>query len=138
MQTESRPLRLRPLPRPARPTFERRRQRSDHAGEALGLALTAAARRGGLDVVVIVDDEGMVVASSETTLDLTMLAAVMPIIGRGQAVPRIRRDGEPRDLSVTAFDLLDERLYLAVLGGCHKARVRELRGSQAATRRILS
>ena len=138
MRSEPAPLRLRPLPRPARPTFERRRNRSDNAADALRLALTASMRRGALDCVLITDEEGMVVAKCETELDLDMLAAVTPIVGRGKAIPKIKRDGEPRELSVGTLEILDERLYIAVLGGSHRTRARELRGATAATRRILA
>ena len=138
MHVESPRLRLRPLPRPGRPTYERRRQRSLNAADALELALNGAAHRGALDAVLIVDDEGMIVAKSDTDLPLEMLAAVTPIVGRGQAVPRIRKDGELRELSVDTMELHDELLYVAVLGGDRRIRRRELQGTMAATRRILA
>lgn len=131
-------LRLCPLPRPANPYQERRRQRSTLAAEALELALSHAARRGQLDAVLVVDEQGMLVAKSDTALDLTMLAAVTPIVGRGKAVPRVRRGGEPRELSVDTMELLGERLYVAALGGTYRMRAREVAGSMAAARRIMS
>lgn len=138
MHVEPSPLRLRPLPRPARPSHERRRERSSNAADALELALSHSARRGALDAVLVVDDAGMIVANSETELELEMLAAVTPIIGRGQAVPRIRRDGELRELTVDTMELHDELLYVAVLGSDRRTRRRELRSTLAATRRILA
>lgn len=131
-------LRLRPLPRPSRPSQERRRRRSDNAGEALELALTCAARRGDLTAVLVVDDQGMLVAQSETDLDLAMLAAVTPIVGRGKAIPRVRRGDEPLDMSVDTLELLGEVLYVAAIGGNHRTRVREVAGSVAAARRIMA
>lgn len=131
-------LRLSPLPRPGRPNQERRRQRSNNAAEALELALTYAARRGELDAVLVVDEQGMLVAKSDTDLDLSMLAAVTPIVGRGKAVPRVRRGGEVRELSVDTVELMGEVLYVAALGGTHRMRVREVAGSMAATRRIMA
>jgi len=131
-------LRLRPLPRPGLPHQERRRQRSTNAGEALELALTYAARRGELDAVLVVDEHGMLVAKSDTDLDLTMLAAVTPIVGRGKAIPRVRRSGEPLDMSVDIIELLGEVLYVAALGGTHRNRAREVAGSMAAARRIMA
>jgi len=130
-------LRLRPLPRPGHAT-ERRKRRSNNACEALELALTHAAKRGQLDAVLVVDESGMLVAKSETDLDLTMLAAVTPIVGRGKAVPRIRRGGEQRDLSIDTLEILGELLYVAALGGCSRARTREVAGTMAAARRILA
>ena len=139
METERRrPLRLRPLPRPDRPTYERRRNRSANSGDALSLALTAAARRGALQAVLLVDEDGMVVAQSECDVDLTMLAAVTPIVGRGRAVPKIKRDGRALKLAVESMEILDEVVYVAVLGGSRHTRTRELRGTMAAARRILA
>lgn len=131
-------LRLRPLPRPGHPHLERRRHRSNNAAEALELALSHAARRGQLEAVLLVDEQGMLVAKSDTALDLSMLAAVTPIVGRGKAVPRVRRGGEPLDLSVDTLELLGERLYVAALGGTYRTRAREVAGSIAAARRIMA
>ncbi len=138
MQLEQERFRLRPLPRPGRPTYERRQQRSTNAADALELALTSAARRGQLHAVLVVDESGMLVAQSDTELDLSMLAAVTPIVGRGKAVPRVRRDGQLCELSVDTMEVQDELLYVAALGGTHRTRHRELRGTKAATRRILA
>lgn len=138
MNVQNERLRLRPLPRPGLPNQERRRRRSNHAAEALELALSSAARRGQLDAVLVVDEQGMLVAKSDTALDLTMLAAVTPIVGRGKAVPRVRRNGEPLDMSVDIVEVLGEVLYVAALGGTHKTRAREVAGSMAATRRIMA
>ncbi|MCA9704776.1 MAG: hypothetical protein KDK70_02865 [Myxococcales bacterium] len=131
-------LRLRPLPRPGRASIERRRRRSNNAAEALELALTSAASRGGLDAVLLVDESGMMVAQSKTELDLAMLAAITPIVGRGKAVPRVRRKGELREMSVDTLEIMGEVLYVAALGGNYRARSREVAGTVAATRRILA
>lgn len=138
MNVEPMRLRVRPLPRPGRPTYERRQHRSNNAADALQLALTRAALRGELDAVLVVDDEGLLVAQSDTELDLSMLAAVTPIVGRGRAVPRVHRDGARCDLTVDTMELYDEVLYVAALGGDRHTRRRELAGTMAATRRILA
>jgi hypothetical protein len=131
-------LRLRPLPRPGLPNKDRRQRRTNDAATALELALSSAARRGELAAVLVVDEQGMLVAKSNTDLDLTMLAAVTPIVGRGKAIPRVRRGGEPLDMSVDVLELLGEVLYVAALGGTHRDRVREVAGSMAAARRIMA
>ena len=138
MNVQNDRLRLRPLPRPGLPNQERRHRRSNHAGEALELALSSAARRGQLTAVLVVDEQGMLVAKSDTELDLTMLAAVTPIVGRGKAVPRVRHGGEPLEMSVDTLEVLGEVLYVAALGGTHRTRLREVAGSMAAARRIMA
>ena len=132
------PLDLRPLPRPGRPLTERRVKRSVATVDALQMALTSAAYRGGCDVVLIADDKGMLVSNSATPLDLDMLAAVTPIIARGEARASIKRAGEARELEVQSVMVLGEKLHVAVLGGSEEARKIELGRSLAATRRILA
>ena len=132
------PLRLRRLPKPVGPRVDRRVHRSDDTATALELALTGAAKRGRLDAVIIVDDAGLLVAKNCTGLDLTMLAAVTPIVGRGKAVPRVRRDGQHRGMSVRPIELQGELLYVAAVGGEMAARHREVMIGVAATKRILA
>lgn len=138
MQAESSSFRVRRLPRPGRHAIDRRRNRSEDAGTAITLAYSCSAQRAGLDVMLLVDEAGMVVAQSRTDLDLSMLAAVTPIVGRGQATPRIRRDGRKREMSVRSIELLGERMYVAAVGGDIFARNREMHRSLAATQRILA
>lgn len=129
---------VRPLPRPDGVRGDRRKRRSAAVATAIELALTSAAHRGGLDAVLVVDDDGLLVARSRCSIDLSMLAAVTPIVGRGQAIPRIKRDGQSLDLSVEVIKLGGERLYVAALGGGYTARRRELADSVAAAQRILA
>jgi hypothetical protein len=105
---------------------------------ALKLALSRAADRGSLDVVLIADDFGMLVAHSQTDLDLNMVAAITPIVGRGRACASIRRNGELREITVRPMELQQETFYVAALGGRHGARLREVASSVAASRRILA
>jgi hypothetical protein len=136
--TPESPFRVRPLPRPDGVHGDRRHKRSTSAAVAIELALTSAADRGGLDALLVVDDDGLLVARSRCPIDLSMLAAVTPIVGRGQAVPRIKREGKPLDLSVEVVELCGERFYVAALGGRYAERKRELSDSVEATRRILA
>lgn len=130
------PIRVTPLPRPGR-MIERRKQRSIRAGDALELALSAAATTAALDVVLIADDSGMLVASSHTPLDLEMLAAITPIVSRGRAKANIKRNGEQRELSVKSIRVFDETLHIAALGGDGSNRAIGLMRSVTAARRIL-
>ena len=131
------PLRLQPLPRPGR-FSERRKQRSGSAADALELALSSAAQGSELDVVLVADDFGMLVASSHTDLELDMLAAITPIVSRGKARASIKRNGEHRELSVKSIRVHDETLHVAALGGDASARALGVMRSVTATRRILS
>ena len=85
-QTSKRPLRLPPLPRPGKPLFDRRRtDRPEDTRSALVAAFDSAVDRGELDLVVVADESGFVVSNSSTELDLTMLAAVCPLVARGRS-----------------------------------------------------
>ena len=132
------PIRLPPLPRPSRPLQERRKQRSDSAAEAIELALAHAAHRADLDAVLVADEEGLLVAASPCSVDLETLAAVTPLVGRGQAMAQVRRAGVPRGLTVEPVEVASELLYVAALGGKREARKREAIAGAAATRRILA
>ena len=130
------PLRLQPLPRPGR-FAERRKQRSASCADALELALSSAADGGALDVILVADDFGMLVASSQTDLELDMLAAITPIVSRGKARASIKRNGEQRELSVKSIRVQDETLHVAALGGDASARAMGVMRCVTATRRIL-
>lgn len=131
-------LRIAKLPKPQRGNHDRRVNRSEHAADALELALTSAASRANLDAVLLVDDSGLLVSNSDTALDLSMLAAVTPIVGRGKALPRIKRNGEKREMSVRELEVDGDILYVAALGGNTSSRQRELARSLSAAKRILA
>jgi hypothetical protein len=131
-------LRIAKLPKPQRGHTDRRIKRSENTAEALELALTSAAARAQLDAVLLVDDAGLLVSNSDTSLDLSMLAAVTPIVGRGKAVPRIKRNGEKREMSVRELEIDGDVLYVAALGGDSSSRMRELGRSLRAAQRILA
>lgn len=131
------PIRITPLPRPGRRVVERRKQRSSSTADALELALSAAANESQLDVVLIADDFGMLVASSHTPLDLEMLAAVTPIVSRGRAKASIKRNGEHRELSVKSIKVYEETLHIAALGGDASARALGVMRSVTVARRLL-
>ena len=132
------PFRVRPLPRPGRPSVERRRRRAAGSADALALALDRARRRGGLDVLMVADRDGLVFAHSSTRLDLSMLAAVIPLVSRRCVRVRVRRRGNPKGLTVRALNVRDEILYVAGLGGSSQSRAREVTLGSAAVRRILT
>ena len=61
-----------------------------------------------------------------------------PIVGRGKAVPRIKRNGEKREMSVCELEIDGDVLYVAALGGDSSSRQRELGRSLRAAQRILA
>jgi hypothetical protein len=136
-RTPQRPLRLPPLPRPGKPLYERRRNRPEDTKSALVAAFDCAVARGELDLVCVADESGLIVSNSSTELDLTMLAAVTPLVGRGRARATVKHNGVERGLSVRTLDVLGETLYVAALGGNFGPRERELALSTSALRRIL-
>lgn len=131
------PLRVPPLPRPGRPLFERRRDRPNETAAALISAFDHAARRGELDVLIVTDEAGILVSSSTTELDLSMLAAVTPLVARGTAKANVKRDGTEREYSVRSIKVLGETLYVGALGGKFGPRERELATTASAAKRIL-
>jgi len=131
-------LRIAKLPKPHRGNVDRRIQRSNNCADALELALSSSASRANLDALLLVDDSGLLVSQNATSLDLSMLAAVTPIIGRGKALPRIKRNGTKRDMSVKQLEIDGDVLYVAALGGDSSSRQRELTRSLRAAQRILA
>ena len=117
---------------------ERRVNRPTDVASALICAFDHAVRRADLDVLLVADEFGTVVANNTTHLDLQELAAVTPFVGRGRALATVRRAGRERGLSVRRMHVLGETLYVAALGGDDADdREREVAHSIAATRRIL-
>jgi hypothetical protein len=131
------PFRVSPLPKPVR-KGDRRKMRAVSAARAVELAFERAASRGGLDAVLLVDTAGMLVAKTRGGPDLGMLAAVVPLVGRGQVSATVKRRGEMRELTVRPVQIGSEVMYLGALGGAYGDRLREVGTSAAAARRILA
>lgn len=131
------PLRLPRLPHPRRPLVDRRQARPTDTATALISAFDHAVARADLDALIVTDEAGILVSNNTTELDLTMLAAVTPLVARGTAKAMIRRDGAPLEFSVRTIEVLGETLYVGALGGNFNNRERELTVSSLATRRIL-
>ena len=128
-----------PLPKPGKPSIERRHNRPQDTVSAITSALDHAVQRAGLDLVLVADEFGMLVANSTTKLDLNFLAAVTPIVGRGRAGARVLRGGKPRDFSVRKVQILNEDFYVVAVGSpTSKAREAEINTCSAALKRIFS
>ena len=124
---------------PRRPLVDRRcLMRPMDTASALIAAFDHAAARADLDAVIVADDAGILVSNNSTDLDLSMLAAVTPLVARGTAKAMIRRDGVPLEFSVRTIEVLGETLYVGALGGSFNNRERELTITASATTRILN
>lgn len=123
--------------RPQWPDHERRCVRTDAAGEAVELALTWCVARGELVAIVMADQEGMIVCHSRTDVDLTPVAAVLPLVCTGQAVARVSHHGQGFPIEVRRFSIREETFYLGVLGGSQQTREREVEHAMHAAIRIL-
>jgi hypothetical protein len=134
-QPEAKPTLRMTLPR--RPLVDRRRTRPTDTASALIAAFDHAAARADLDALIVADESGILVSNNTTELDLSMLAAVTPLVARGTAKALIRRDGAPLEFSVRTIEVLGETLYVGALGGNFNNRERELTASASAARRIL-
>jgi hypothetical protein len=117
--------------------LERRTVRSLGAGDAMTHALDWAVSRSDLDGALIADDDGFLVSANRGDLDLEAVAAILPILARGDSSMQIRRSGIVRGLTVTSFQLGDETIHVGLLGGTAAARRTEVPRICAATRRIL-
>lgn len=120
------------------PLHERRCVRTDSAGEAVELALTWSVARGELVAIVMGDADGMVVCHSRTDIDLSAVAAVLPLVQQGQSVARVSHFGQGFPIVVRKFEIRGEVFFLGVLGGSAETREQEADRSVAAAVRILS
>lgn len=127
-----------PEPSAQWPVHERRCVRTDSAGEAVELALTWSVARGELVAIVMGDAEGRVVCHSRTDVDLSAVAAVLPLVQEGQRVARVSHFGQGFPIVVRKFEIRDEVFYLGVLGGSVQTREQEAQRAVAAAIRILS
>lgn len=119
------------------PIHERRCVRTDAAGEAMELALTWSVARGELVAIVMGDSEGMVVCHSRSDVDLAEVAAILPLVDRGNEVARVSHFGQGFPIVVRRFELRDETFFMGVLGGSEQTREQEADRAVSAAIRIL-
>lgn len=96
---------------------ERRQRRSTNAYNALRFQLEHTKERGGLEVLVLTDKEGIVLASAGDEALCEELGAVAPLMSRaplGMRLPPLLRGG---DVAVRPLRLHGQEVYLASLGG---------------------
>lgn len=116
---------------------ERRQQRTNERDAALRYQLEHSRARGGLEALVLADQQGMVVASAGAAEVCEELGAIAPLMTRsvmGMPLPPLLRGGE---VVVRPLRLYGQDLYLACIGG-GVARDALMSNSVTGVQRILS
>lgn len=116
---------------------ERRQQRTTERDSALRYQLEHSRVRGGLEALVLADQQGMVVASAGEAAVCEELGAIAPLMSRsvmGMPLPPLLRGGE---VVVRPLRLYGQDLYLACVGG-GVARDALLSNSVSGVQRILA
>ena len=115
---------------------ERRQRRSQESHQALHYQLAHSRDRGGLDAVVLANEDGLVVASAGDDAVCEELGAMAPLMSRAifrAPLPPLLEDG---DVAVRTLRMHGQSLYLAALGG-GVAREALLKHSLTGVERIL-
>ena len=116
---------------------ERRVRRTQDRNAALRFQLEHSRDRGGLEALVLADDQGMVVAAAGDDAVCEELGAIAPLMGRtvmGMPMPPMLRGGE---VAVRPLSLYGQDLFLACVGG-GVARDALLSTSMSGVQRILA
>lgn len=116
---------------------ERRQRRSNERDTALRYQLEHTKDRGGLEVLVLADRDGLILAAAGDTAECEELGAVAPLMSRaplGMKLPPLLRGGE---VAIRPLALHGQELYLAAVGG-GVARDALLHHSMAGVQRIMS
>ena len=96
---------------------ERRQQRTTERDSALRYQLEHSRARGGLEALVLADQQGMIVASAGDAAVCEEVGAIAPLMTRsvmGMPLPPLLRGGE---VVVRPMRLYGQDLYLACVGG---------------------
>jgi hypothetical protein len=116
---------------------DRRSRRSNDRYVALRYQLEHTREKGGLEALVLADEDGLVVASSGDSAVCAELGAVAPLIGStfmGMPMPPLLRGAE---VAIRQVAVYGQSLYLAAAGG-GVARDAHLSTSQTGVERILA
>jgi hypothetical protein len=119
------------------PFEDRRSRRSLHRDLALGFQLEHVRDRGGLEALVLADDDGLALAVAGDPAVCRELAAIAPLWAKsilGVPLPPMIRGGE---VAVRVVSVHRQPLYLASVGG-GVARDALLAHSMRGVRRILA
>jgi hypothetical protein len=116
---------------------DRRTRRSTDRFLALRYQLEHTREKGGLEVLVLSDDDGLVIASSGDAAICAELGAIAPLVSKsvlGMPMPPLLRGAE---LAIRPVAIYGQQLYLAAVGG-NVARDAHLTTSRQGVQRILT
>ncbi len=121
--------------------IERRVQRSEHLGDAIGYQLGACAERAGLEALVLADGDGLLVASSPWSDERgEMIAAALPLLAKGSDFAGVLLDEGAGDeqVLVSTFQAAGTELFLCAVGSFGGPSHQEIARAKVGVRRILN
>ncbi len=122
--------------------IERRFRRSEQTDEALTYQLDACVERAELDIMLLADHDGLLVATSQSSGDDTEeIAAILPLLARGHDFigSLVSHGGSScLEVAVSAFHISDSELFLCALGGNDQEVFNELEIAKSGVTRILN
>jgi predicted regulator of Ras-like GTPase activity (Roadblock/LC7/MglB family) len=120
-------------------TIERRRQRTNVITEALTYQLRACCEDGGMQAMVVADNEGLPLATSGDTEACEELAARMALIAARTSgfSGTLLGAGERWDVDMTKVSVHGSHLLVCAVGGNAAERQRQIARGASGTLRIL-
>jgi hypothetical protein len=120
-------------------TIERRRRRTDVITEALTYQLLACCEDGGMQAMVVADNEGLPLASSGDATACEELAARMALIGARTPgfSGTLLGNGERWDVDMTKVSVHGSQLLVCAIGGDAGERQRQVARGASGVGRIL-
>jgi hypothetical protein len=120
-------------------TIDRRRRRTNVITEALTYQLLACCEDGGMQAMVVADDEGLPLASSGDSAACEELAARMALIATRTPgfSGTLLGNGQSWDVDMTKVSVHGSELLVCAIGGSHEQRQRQVSRGATGTLRIL-
>lgn len=120
-------------------TIERRRRRTNVITEALTYQLRACCEDGGMQAMVIADDEGLPLAASGDAGACDELAARMALVGAKTPgfSGTLLGNGQRWDVDMTKVSVQGSQLLVCAMGGNAEQRRQQITRGAAGTVRIL-
>lgn len=119
---------------------ERRVERSEARGVALGLQLQACAERAGASAMVLADPDGLLVATSRRgATSSEEIAAILPFLALNSDFAGLMMNRIPggEQVVVSAFNVDGVDLYLCAVGDFSDRMHQEIAKAKMGVRRIL-